>query len=261
MKKLIFILVMAALLAGGTVAAMSGPSQAQVYPYPPPPNNIYAMPWVGSNTPWVFYNGDWFLNGIMYYFFGTQYGWAPYYAYPPIYIVRPETWYAPRWRAWYVGHPRYYETFVRKYPYWRNHRIGERYNREFYERHHRGQGGGWQKGFQGRVIETRPHPEGHRPGPARMVPPEGHFKPGPAQVVPPEGRGPSPARVAPPGPARVAPEGHRHGPAQVTPREGQTHGPARVAPPEGRKPGPAPASGKKAPAGKPEKTGHGEEKH
>jgi hypothetical protein len=46
----------------------------------------------------------------------------------------------------------------------------------------------------------------------------------------------------------------------VTPREGQRPGPA-VTHPEGRKPGPAPAGGKTAPAGKPEKTGHGEEKH
>src|SRR4030042_3854365 len=159
MKKLTFILVLAVLLTGGTVAAMSAPSQAQIYEYPSPPPNPYATPWVGPNTPWCYYNGDWFLNGILYYFFGPQYGWAPYYAYPYNYIARPETWYAPRWHAWYQGHPRYYENFNRVYPYWRGHRVEQRYDRDFYERHHRGQGGGWQKGFQGHVGE-KPHPEG-----------------------------------------------------------------------------------------------------
>jgi hypothetical protein len=250
MKKLTFILVLAVILTGGAVGAMSAPSHAQVYGYPPPPPNPYAAPWVGQNTPWVNYNGDWFLNGILYYFFGPQYGWAPYYAYPPTYIVRPYNWYGPRWHAWYVEHPRYYQTFTQKYPYWRGHRYGQRYDQNFYNRYHRAQGEGWQKGFHGRAIE-RPQPEGRRPGPAQVTPREGP-RPGPARVVPPEERRPAPARVAPP-------EGRKPGPA-VTHPEGRKPGPA-VTHPEGRKPGPAPASGKKAPAGKPEKTGPAEEKH
>jgi hypothetical protein len=71
MKQLIFVLAIAILLAGSAVGIMSGPSQAQGYGgynYPPPPQNPYATPWVGANTPWTYYNGDWFLNGILYYF-------------------------------------------------------------------------------------------------------------------------------------------------------------------------------------------------
>jgi hypothetical protein len=223
MKKLSLIIVLAILVVGGAMGAMTTPSYGQVYA--PPPQNPYATPWVGQNTPWVYYNGDWFLKGILYYFFGPQYGWAPYYAYPPTYIVRPNNWYAPRWHAWYVQHPRYYQTFTQKYPYWRNHRYGQRYDQNFYNRYHRGQGAGWQKGFHGRAIE-RPHPEGRRPGPVQVTPREGQ-RPGPAQVTPRQGRRPD----------------------------------AAVTHPEGRKPGPAHAGGKKVPAGKPEKTGPGEEKH
>jgi hypothetical protein len=105
MRKLSFILVLAILLAGGAVTAMSAPSYAQGYNYPPPPPDPYATPWVGPNTPWVYYNGDWFLNGILQYFFGNRYGWAPYYAYAPTYIVRPNQWYAPRWNVWYKQNP------------------------------------------------------------------------------------------------------------------------------------------------------------
>src|SRR5512140_3426486 len=77
------------------------------YNYPPPPQNIYATPWVGANTPWVFYQGDWFLNGMLYQNYGNQYGWAPYYAYPSTYIVRPNDWYGQRWNTWYQQNPNY----------------------------------------------------------------------------------------------------------------------------------------------------------
>ena len=93
MKKLSCILVLAILLATGAVGAMSAPAQAQGYIYPAPPPNPYATPWVGPNTPWVYFNGDWFVQGLLYYFFGPQYGWAPYYSYPPTYIERPYNWY------------------------------------------------------------------------------------------------------------------------------------------------------------------------
>jgi len=268
MKKLIFILVLAILLGGGAVTAMSAPSYAQGYNYPPPPQDIYATPWVGPNTPWVYYNGDWFLNGILYYFFGPRYGWAPYYSYAPTYIVRPRTWYAPMWLAWYRGNPHYYENFQQTYPYWREHRQGHRYDQRFFEQHQHGQVGEWHKGFRG-------HPEGQRPGPAQVAPPAGP-RPGPGHVAPPAGPGPTgPAHVAPPagpkpGPAHVAPPaGPRPGPAQVAPPAGPRPGPAQVAPPAGPKPGPAPAP-KAAPAPQPEKAapgapqpekgGHGEEK-
>jgi hypothetical protein len=147
-KKLSLILVIAFLLAGGAIAAMSAPSYAQGYGgynYPPPPKNPYATPWVGPNTPWVYYNGDWFLNGVLQYFFGNQYGWAPYYAYPPTYIVRPNNWYEPRWNTWYQQHPQYWQRLTQKYPYWRGHHAGQRYDQDFYNKHHRGQGGKWQK--------------------------------------------------------------------------------------------------------------------
>ncbi len=171
MKKIAFILMTVILLAGGAVAVMSAPSYAQDYEYPPPPPDLYASPWVGPDTPWVYFNGDWFLNGVLYYFFGPEYGWAPYYAYSPGYIVRPETWYGPRWLTWYNGRPQYWESFQRQYPYWREHRQGRRYDQKFYEQHHGGQSGGWQKGFKGGPAAVS-RPEGRKPGPAQTVPPE-----------------------------------------------------------------------------------------
>jgi hypothetical protein len=161
MKRLSFIFALVILLAGGAIGAMSAPSYAQGYAgynYASPPQNPYATPWVGSNTPWTFYQGDWFLNGILHQFFGNQYGWAPYYAYPPTYIVRPNNWYEPKWNAWYQRNPRYWQTFEQKYPYWRGHRVGQRYDQNFYNKYHRGQGSGWNQGFQGG------HPPGTAPG-------------------------------------------------------------------------------------------------
>ena len=256
MKNLTFILVIAIVLTGGAVAVMSAPAHAQYgYNYPPPPGNPYAQPWVGPNTPWVYYNGDWFLNGLLYYFFGPQYGWGPYYAYPPIYIVRPYNWYEPKWRTWYQRNPHYWQNFQQAYPYWGGHREGQRYDQRFYEMHHHGQGAGWQKGFRGAAPKEPPQPGRRGPGPAQVAPPQGP-RPAPARVAPPEGPKPGPARVAPPeGPK----PGTKPGPARVAPPEGPRPAPARVAPPEGQKGGAA--ERKKAPEGKPEKAAPGEEKH
>ncbi len=147
MKRLVGILMLVVLVAGGVLGAVPSPSQAQVYP--PPPVQPVANPWVGPNTPWVYYNGDWFLNGILYYFFGNRYGWAPYYAYPRTYVVRPNNWYAPRWNDWYRAHPVYWQNFHRSYPYWRDHYHGRHYDENFYKRYHHDQGGGWHHGWQG----------------------------------------------------------------------------------------------------------------
>ena len=68
---------------------------------PAPAGARLGAPYVGPNTPWVYNTGDWFLNGILYYFFGPRYGWAPYYAYPETYVVRPGQWYGPKWQGWY----------------------------------------------------------------------------------------------------------------------------------------------------------------
>jgi hypothetical protein len=163
MKKLCLVLTLAILLAGGAIGATSTSAGAQVYP--PPPQNLYATPWVGPSTPWVYYNGDWFLNGILYYFFGPRYGWAPYYSYAPTYIVRPQQWYAPRWNVWYKGHPQYWVNFQKQYPYWREHRHGQRYNEVFYNQHHRGQGPGWHKGFPAGNHPGGPPPEKKNHGP------------------------------------------------------------------------------------------------
>ena len=190
MKNLSFVLVIAILLAGGAIGAMSAFSQAQVYA-PPPPRPVLT-PWVGTNTPWVFYKGDWFLNGILYFFFGPKIGFAPYYAYSPVYIVRPNNWYEPRWNTWYQGHPEYWKNFERQYPYWRGHQPGKHYDQNFYNRYHSGQGGGWQKGFNGRALE-RPRPQGQRPGPAQVTPRVGQ-RPGSAGGTPPVGQKPGPAQ-------------------------------------------------------------------
>ena len=130
----------------------------------PRPQNPYASPWVGSNTPWTYYNGDWFLNGILYYFFGNNYGWAPYYSYAPTYIVRPNDWYAPRWNTWYQQNPHYWQSFTQRYPYWRGHQYTQRYDQNFYNQHHRDQGDGWNQGFHGVRPSGATGPGGHTPG-------------------------------------------------------------------------------------------------
>jgi len=174
MKRLSLILALAIFLAAGAIGAMSAPAQAQFgYYYPPPPQNIYATPWVGPNTPWVYYQGDWFLNGILYNFFGDRYGWAPYYAYPPTYIVMPFKWYDPKWNVWYKHNPQYWKNFEQRYPYWRGHRVGQRYDQKFYNKYHHGQGIGWHQGFQGGPPPGVPDPGVHQPetnGPGFLKP-------------------------------------------------------------------------------------------
>lgn len=145
MKKVSILLALTLMLTGGAIGIWAFPSQAQIYA-PPPPQSAMA-PWVGPNTPWVFYNGDWFRNGTLYHFFGPNYGWAPYYAYPPVHIVRPAHWYGPKWDAWYRAHPAYWKKFHHAYPYWRGHRVGHHYDEAFYHRHHHGPGRGWHKGY------------------------------------------------------------------------------------------------------------------
>jgi hypothetical protein len=170
MKKIGIVLMLAMVLAGGVITAMPAPSQAQIYvPAPPPLAPVpvaVSAPWVGPNTPWVFYQGDWFLNGILYYFFGNQYGWAPYYSYAPTFIVRPPQWYAPHWNAWYKAHPVYWTNFQRQYPYWREHHTGRHYDQNFYNKYHHGQGAGWHKGFR------------HNHPPEAVGPGHGHHPPG-----------------------------------------------------------------------------------
>jgi hypothetical protein len=156
MKKSCLWLAIAMLLAGCAAAPMY-PAPGPVYTAPA--QYPFSAPWVGTNTPWVFYNGDWFLNGMLFYNFGPRYGWAPYYAYPSIYIVRPANWYAPRWNTWYQAHPNYRNNFVGRYPYWRSHRYGQRYDQNFYNKYHRNQGSGWHKGFHGASYKRTQPPK------------------------------------------------------------------------------------------------------
>ena len=82
---------------------------------------------------------------------------------PPI-LSDPNIWYAPQWNAWYQRNPHYWQTFEQKYPYWRGHRVGQRYDENFYNKYHRGQGEGWNQGFHG----VRP-PDAHRPRTVRAT--------------------------------------------------------------------------------------------
>ena len=173
MKKQILILALAILLAGCVGPQMAPPYNDQSYGQTYgggynalPPSNSYATPWVGANTPWVYYQNDWFLNGVLYHNYGNQYGWAPYYSYPPTYIVRPNNWYGPRWHTWYQQNPHYHQNFTQKYPYWRGHHPGQRYDQNFYNQHHQGQGGGWHKGFHGGQTPGTYGPAGRGPGAA-----------------------------------------------------------------------------------------------
>ena len=149
MKKISFILMTAILLAGGAVAVMSTHSYAQVYEYPPPPSDPSASPWVRSDTPWVYYDGDWFMNGILYYYYGPDYGG------PPITLILSAILSDPEpgmlrdgWRG-IRGSLLTWRVFNGSILVGRGHRQGQRYSQKFYEQHHGGQGGGWQQGLQG----------------------------------------------------------------------------------------------------------------
>ena len=131
---------------------MSAPSYAQAYHYPPPPSDPYATPWVGSNTPWVYYNGDWFLNGILYYFFGPQIRLGPVLLLCSHLYRETQHLVCSEVADVVQGHPDYCQHFQQAYPYWREHRQGRRYDEKFFEQHQHGQVGEWQKGFRG-------HPE------------------------------------------------------------------------------------------------------
>lgn len=71
-------------------------------------------PWVGPGTPWVFWNNNWYYNGILYAFYGAL-GWWPNGYYANNIIVRNDIWYGPRWHNWYRGHPIYWNNFRRHY--------------------------------------------------------------------------------------------------------------------------------------------------
>lgn len=143
MKKLCMIFALSIVLTGVAVGIMSSFCQAQVYAPAPLVSVTVGSPWAGPNTPWVFYNGDWFSQGVLHYYFGPKYGWAPYYAYPRACVVRPAQWYGPKWHAWYAAHPACWQHFHQHYPYWRSHQVGHHYDEAFYNRYHRGQGHGW----------------------------------------------------------------------------------------------------------------------
>jgi hypothetical protein len=250
MKKFGLVLALAILLAGGALTAMSAPAYAQPYEYPPPPADRYATPWVGPDTPWVFYNGDWFLNGVLYYFFGPQYGWGPYYAYETTYIVRPGNWYGPMWNTWYVGHPNFWVVFNQQYPYWRGHQHGHHYDQKFYEQHHHGQGGGWQKGFGGHAG-GKPHPEGMKKGHA----PEGQKKPGKGMTHP-EGM-----KGGHDGKSQKGQKGDHGGSQHKDKGTGGEVGPSHKGKGAGGGASQGGGGGGHGAAGKQQKGGHGEDKH
>ena len=90
MKKASILLALTILLIGGVIVALSSPSLAQG---DPPPHG----PFVGPKTPWTFFHGDWFKNGVLHYNYGPKPGWAPYYAHPPGPVERPGEWYGEKY--------------------------------------------------------------------------------------------------------------------------------------------------------------------
>ena len=146
MKKLIILLILAISLGAGMIGAMPGISQAQVVP----PAAPYATgaPWIGVNTPWVYYNGDWFLNGILYSF------WPSIWMGPVLRLsrnlyrqTRPLVWSE---MGQVVSRPSGLPgKFPARLPNWREHQVGRHYGEEFYNRYHPGQGGGWHHGVPG----------------------------------------------------------------------------------------------------------------
>jgi hypothetical protein len=142
MKKASILLALTILLIGGLILSASSPALAQPGPH-------HGGPWTGPNTPWSYYHGDWFKNGVLHYFHGNKNGWAPYYSKHPGNVERPGEWYGEKWENWNRQHPQNMEHFEHQYPYWRGHRVGEQYNENFYNRYNHGQGGGWQREYHG----------------------------------------------------------------------------------------------------------------
>jgi hypothetical protein len=72
-------------------------------------------PYVGPGTPWFYFNDAWYLNGIMYGYYGG-YGWWPYGYYGPSYLARPNHWYGnPHWNNYYRNNPHHGQNFQNKY--------------------------------------------------------------------------------------------------------------------------------------------------
>lgn len=110
MKSLPKALLVSLLVLGimGGVVAIAAAQEAEVA--------VIAVgePWVGPSTPWVFWNSNWYYNGILYGFYGPR-GWWPRSYYGNEFIVRNNVWYGPRWNNWYRGHPSYWRNFHRDY--------------------------------------------------------------------------------------------------------------------------------------------------
>ncbi len=146
MKKLSFIMVAAVMLAVVLQGTISAPALAQSvsveaksYTYPAPPQKPAEHPWVGPNTPWTYYNNDWFYKGTLYYDYGER-GWAPYYSYETTTVTRPSDYYDTKWSVWYQKNPTYTETLIREHPYWKEHHVGTVYNENFYITHDKREG-------------------------------------------------------------------------------------------------------------------------
>jgi hypothetical protein len=123
LPKAVFVSLLALCLMGGmvSIAAAQGPGEFVAPgpgpgPGPTPEVQVVAVgaPWVGPNTPWVFWNNNWYYNGILYAFFGPL-GWWPNGYYGNNLIVRTDEWYGPRWVTWYRENPYYWDEFHRHY--------------------------------------------------------------------------------------------------------------------------------------------------
>jgi hypothetical protein len=112
-------------------------------------------PWVGPDTPWVFWNNNWYYNGILYAFYGPL-GWWPYGYYANNLIVRNYAWYGPRWNRWYRARPVYWRNFHRHYGNGRHWHSSYRGHDAW--RHHRRHGGHGRNLTRG--GHGRPHDHG-----------------------------------------------------------------------------------------------------
>jgi hypothetical protein len=138
MKKASILLALAILLIGGIILTVSSPALAQMT------SGSQQGPYTGDNSPWTYYKGDWFKNGVLHYYYGNN-RWAPYYSKGPGSVQRPNEWYGEKWQTYNQQHPQNLTNFESQYPYWSSHQVGQKYDEKFYHQHHPEQGGGWQR--------------------------------------------------------------------------------------------------------------------
>ena len=170
MKKIAFALVAVVLLAGGMVRLWRLRLLMPRVTRSAPAGGYLCAALGGPDTPWVYYNGDWFIERRPVLLLRTRIRMGALLCLCPHAILsdpRPGT--LPDGSPGTRGIPFTGRTSCTTIPTGGG-TGGAALHRSFYEKHNRGHGGEWQKGFHGAHPGAQ-HPKGVRPG---AVPPRGN---------------------------------------------------------------------------------------